>query len=322
MSHPDYSPLFDQLKESSLASWVTTLEKQIQAKLFDSNDGHLEGWLKALKSLPDFKRLGYDVLNTVQFEGDCEREMAETALRSFLPWRKGPVHLGGVHIDTEWHSDWKWDRLKDQIAPLDGRTILDIGSGNGYYLYRMLGAGAKLAIGVDPFLLFVMQFWAIRHFAPEDLQAWVLPLGWEDLPEKLPVFDSLFSMGVLYHRRNPQSFLKQLQSYVRPGGELILETLVIEGQKEEVLVPEGRYAKMRNVWYIPRVATLEDALIQSGWENVRCIDVTPTSINEQRSTDWMTFESLPNYLDPNDQTKTIEGYPAPIRAVVIANKPG
>ncbi len=322
MSQPNYSSFLDSLRDSPLADWRPTLEKQIQPKLFESNDGHLEGWLKALDSLPGFNCQKIELAAELKLEGLCDSSIAESTLRTFHPWRKGPMHLGGVDIDTEWRSDWKWDRLKDEIAPLIGRTVLDIGCGNGYYLYRMLGAGAKLAVGIDPFLLFVMQFWAIKHFEPEVLPAWVLPLGWEDLPDVLPHFDAVFSMGVLYHRRNPDAFLRQLQNYIRPGGELILETLVIEGQKGAVLVPEGRYAKMRNVWYIPSVATLEAALTQSGWEKVRCIDVTPTSIDEQRSTDWMTFESLPHFLDPNDQTKTIEGYPAPVRAVFLANKPG
>ncbi len=322
MSQPNYSAFLDSLLDSPLANWRPRLEKQIQAKLFDSNDGHLKGWLNALKLLPEFHCQNAELANELKLEGVCDQSLAESALISFHPWRKGPMHLGGIDIDTEWRSDWKWDRLKDHTSSLEGRAVLDIGCGNGYYLYRMLGAGAKLAIGIDPFLLFVIQFWATKHFAPKDLPAWVLPLGWEDLPEELPHFDTIFSMGVLYHRRNPDQFLRQLQNYVRPGGELVLETLVIEGKKGEVLVPEGRYAKMRNVWYIPSVATLVDALTQSGWENVRCIDVTPTSTDEQRSTDWMTFESLSDFLDPNDASKTIEGYPAPVRAVVIANKPG
>lgn len=321
MSQPDYSAFLDLLRDSPFADWHPTLEQQIQSKLFESNDGHLKAWLNALDSLPEFHCQNADFVNELKLEGVCDQSLAESALKSFHPWRKGPMHLGGVNIDTEWRSDWKWDRLKDYISPLEGKVVLDIGCGNGYYLYRMLGAGAKLAVGIDPFLLFVMQFWAIQHFAPEDSAAWVLPLGWEDLPEKLPLFDTLFSMGVLYHRRNPGQFLQQLQNYVRPGGELVLETLVIEGEKGEVLVPEGRYAKMRNVWYIPSVPTLIAALADAGWKNIRCIDVTPTSKDEQRSTDWMTFESLPNYLDPNDQTKTIEGYPAPVRAIILADKP-
>jgi tRNA (mo5U34)-methyltransferase len=34
----------------------------------------------------------------------------------------------------------------------------------------------------------------------------------------------------------------------------------------------------------------------------------------------MQFESLDAALDPDDSTRTIEGYPAPIRSIVIAQK--
>ena len=320
MSTIDYSQLYRVLEDTSFARWIPDLKELVQKNITDSNHGHLDDWLGVLNSLSDFMPGGYDLQRSVTFDGEYDSTDIEGKLKLLHPWRKGPLKLGKVEIDTEWRSDWKWDRLKDHIAPLGGRTVLDIGCGNGYYLYRMLGEGAKLAIGADPFLLFVMQFWAINHFAPKESAAWVLPLGWEELPEQLPYFDTVFSMGVLYHRRNPKLFLEQLQNYLRPGGELILETLVLEGNASEVLVPEGRYAKMRNVWYIPSIASLVSLLEVAGWENVRCIHVTPTTTEEQRTTDWMTFESLKDFLDPNDASKTIEGYPAPMRAIILASK--
>ncbi len=45
-----------------------------------------------------------------------------------------------------------------------------------------------------------------------------------------------------------------------------------------------------------------------------------TSTDEQRSTQWMQFHSLAQFLDPQDPDKTIEGYPAPRRAIITANK--
>ena len=45
-----------------------------------------------------------------------------------------------------------------------------------------------------------------------------------------------------------------------------------------------------------------------------------TSTDEQRRTDWMINESLSDYLDPDDPALTVEGYPAPKRAVLIARK--
>jgi tRNA (mo5U34)-methyltransferase len=237
------------------------------------------------------------------------------------PWRKGPFKLFDLEIDTEWRSDWKWDRIEPHIQPLDNRLVLDVGCGNGYHCWRMLGCGAKRVIGIDPSAKFIFQFSAIKKYAGLELPIDILPLGIEDIPEKMASFDSVFSMGVLYHRRSPMDHLRELRELLRPGGQLILETLVIEGGNGSSLVPEGRYAKMPNVWFLPSPETLISWLCKQGFVNAKIIDVTATSTQEQRRTDWMTFESLDNFLDSHNKSKTIEGHPAPIRAAVIAEAP-
>ena len=99
----------------------------------------------------------------------------------------------------------------------------------------------------------------------------------------------------------------------------MLETMIVDGDVNTVMLPEGRYTKMRNVWFIPSVTTLVAWLKRAGYKNIRLADVNQTSTEEQRATNWMRFESLSDFLDPDDQSKTIEGYPAPKRAVIIAN---
>jgi tRNA (mo5U34)-methyltransferase len=208
------------------------------------------------------------------------------------PWRKGPLNLGGQYIDTEWRSDWKWDRMAPHIE-ISGHRILDIGCGNGYFGLRMLGAGAKLVVGVDPTILFVMQYLACRHFSGE-LPNYVLPLGIEDLPD-LPVdFDTVFSMGVLYHRRDALHHLSRIRSLLKIGGTMVLETMVL---------PKRRLLGWVN---------------KAGFRNCEVADVTATTTSEQRSTEWMRFESLEQALDPDDVSLTIEGLPAPVRAILIA----
>ncbi|TAN49445.1 MAG: tRNA 5-methoxyuridine(34)/uridine 5-oxyacetic acid(34) synthase CmoB [Methylococcaceae bacterium] len=245
----------------------------------------------------------------------------EQALRQLHPWRKGPYCLHGIHIDTEWRSDWKWQRLAPHIAPLTGKLVLDVGCGNGYHCWRMLGAGARRVIGVDPTLLSVMQFQAIKHFAG-DHPVDVLPLSFDAVPPDLNAFDSVFSMGVLYHLRSPIDHLLGLKGCLKAGGQLILETLIIDGGPGQILVPADRYAKMRNVWFIPSPPTLQGWLQRCGFRHVRLIDVTPTRTAEQRSTDWMRFHSLADFLDPGDPSRTAEGLPAPTRAIFLAEKPG
>lgn len=320
----DYTSLYDQMNETALAPWLTTLPAAVSTALAPDSHGKMSDWLDALAALPTIAPQEIELRNEVRVENaavsDETRRQIAMLLRRLHPWRKGPFDIHGVRIDTEWRSDWKWERVRDAISPLDGRRVLDVGCGNGYYGWRMLGKGARLVIGLDPFLLYVMQYHAVRHFVGAELPNYVLPLGIEALPEELEAFDTIFSMGVLYHRRSPFDHLLRLRDALRGGGELVIETLVIVGAKGEVLVPEGRYAQMRNVWFIPSPTTLVSWLKKVGFERVKLVDISPTTTAEQRTTDWMTFHSLKQFLDPNDETKTIEGHPAPVRAVLTAVK--
>jgi tRNA (mo5U34)-methyltransferase len=238
---------------------------------------------------------------------------------AFHPWRKGPLRLAGLDIDTEWRSDWKWQRVAPHLD-LDGHRVLDIGSGNGYFGLRMLGAGARVVVGIDPTLVFVMQWLACRHFSG-DIPNYVLPLGVEELPEHPAEWDTVFSMGVLYHRKDPEAHLGRVHSLLKDGGTLVLETLVLPKHREEdLLVPGDRYARMRNVRGIPGTVRLLDWVTRAGFSSAQVVDITPTTTLEQRSTDWMRFESLEQALDPSDRTLTVEGLPAPVRALVVARK--
>jgi tRNA (mo5U34)-methyltransferase len=317
----DYSDLKAQVKNTKLARLAEVIPDTFLAQI---NHGDFPKWKQVLDSLPEVSPSSYDMLQDLRI-GDAkqlnnsEKDQLKNLLLGLQPWRKGPISLFGLGIDTEWRSDMKWDRLKTEIRPLTDRKVLDVGCGNGYHCWRMAGAGARIVIGVDPHLLFSMQYWAIRHFLTEP-PVYVLPLVLEAIPEKLEAFDTVFSMGVLYHRRSPIDHLYALKDCLRKGGELVIETLVIDGEKGMSLIPEERYARMPNVWFLPSYATLESWLIKAGYKNVRLLDVSVTSIEEQRSTQWMNFESLPQALDEKDPSKTIEGLPAPKRAIFIAEK--
>jgi len=318
----NYQPLYDELAQSRAAVWLETLPQQVQEALQPKRHGHFLEWQDAVQNLPNLQPSLIELQKQVKIgrwedTDETTRNLLKTGLKKLNPWRKGPIELFGVYIDSEWHSDWKWQRLENDITPLKGRTVLDVGCGNGYYGLRMVGMGADLVVGLDPSILYVMQYEALRRYLPQ-CQAYVLPLGVQHLPAKLHAFDTVFSMGLLYHRRSPLAHLQTLYETLKPGGELILETLVIPEDYGEVLIPDSRYAKMRNVWSIPNCSTLQNWLSQQGFESIREVDVTPTTIDEQRRTEWMTSFSLENFLDPDDHTKTIEGYPAPLRAIFVA----
>jgi tRNA (mo5U34)-methyltransferase len=315
--------LTQALGRAGMQRWAETLPRRIEAAIREHQHGDIPRWKAALDDLPRIEATQVDLDATaVTASGDALTDAQIGSLKQTLlrlsPWRKGPFHLHGVTIDTEWRSDWKWNRIAPHIRPLRDRSVLDIGCGNGYHLWRMAGAGANLVLGIDPNWLFMHQFAAIRHFVGDQWPAWLLPLGVDDLPPDQLAFDSVFSMGVFYHRRSPIDHLLQLKSFLKPGGELVLETLVIEGSEGEVLLPADRYAQMRNVWFLPSPPTLVRWMERAGFRDVRLADLNRTSVEEQRSTEWMQFDSLPDFLDPDDRSQTLEGYPSPLRAVFVA----
>jgi tRNA (mo5U34)-methyltransferase len=314
-----YENLFTAFERPDLRSWQQLLPAQLDRAFASDGHGDWQKWRDVLRGLPSPEPLSVDLTADCVAIGGGRDESGtvEPLLRQLHPWRKGPYRIHGVHIDTEWRSDFKWRRVHPHIRPLAGKTVLDVGCGNGYHAWRMIGAGAELVVGADPTLLSVVQFLAVKHFAGE-FPVHVLPVGVEDIPLHLRAFDTVFSMGVLYHRRSPLDHLLELRGCLRPGGELVLETLVVDGEPGRVLVPEDRYARMRNVWFIPSCPTLLGWLKRCGYRNVRLVDVTRTTAEEQRSTDWMRFQSLADFLDPDDPDLTVEGLPAPKRAIFLA----
>ena len=321
----DYAPFFERLRqEEALLGWAEALPSRIEKGLSETRYGDLPRWKQALAALPDMSScealLDQDTLQVLSTDDSPDEHALTEALQGLHPWRKGPFQFFDCYIDTEWRSDWKWQRVQPHLSSLDGRKVLDIGCGSGYHCWRMRAAGADLVIGIDPTPLFICQFFALQKYV-QDPNISVLPMGIEHLPEKLRFFDTVFSMGILYHRRSPFDHLLQLRDLLRPGGELVLETLIIDGGPGDTLVPEGRYGKMGNVWFLPSADTLISWLHKAGFKNPRCVDINQTSLEEQRSTEWMRFQSLADFLDPEDRSRTVEGHPAPIRGVFIAEAP-
>jgi tRNA (mo5U34)-methyltransferase len=318
----DWEALSSRWQDGPLSEWLALLPEQFNTGLSPARYGDLLRWREALGALPSLSATDIQLNSArVGVTGQISAEShaaLQAALMGLHPWRKGPFELCGLHIDTEWRSDWKWDRLADAIAPLGGRRVLDVGCGNGYHCWRMLGAGAAEVIGIDPTPLFILQFKAVQHYLQQP-GIHVLPMTLEAMPRHLPVFDTVFSMGVLYHRRDPMEHLMSLKHKLAPGGQLVLETLVIEGDADALLEPNGRYARMGNVWKLPSPGLAARWLKQAGFSKVKIVDVGMTSFDEQRRTTWMTFHSLREFLDPEDPTLTIEGFPAPRRAILTAN---
>ena len=291
-------------------------------KALKVKNGNVPKWDEAIEIINTLFK-GEVVLNSPYIQikrNDINTNELIIALEKLLPWRKGPFMFNDVKLESEWQGDLKWRRISKNIKPLVNKNVLDVGSGNGYFTLRMAMEGAKKALGIDPFLLFNYQFQAIKSLIDSPLEAMVLPIRLEDMPKK-PIFDSVFSMGVLYHQRDHMNHLNNLKAMMAPGAELILETLVVDGEKGYSLIPNDRYARMRNVHCLPSIETLKSWLVDANFQNIKVIDVTKTSPKEQRKTCWIgkNAASLQDFLDPNNSSYTIEGHPAPTRAIIICN---
>lgn len=321
----EFTEFLAALRAKGMNRWVDQFSSALNAALAKP-DGNLDNWLDALKDLPDPGRcIAIPGMPAVTARAETAPTPAmlqqlEDALLRLKPWRKGPFSLCGIEIDSEWRSDLKWSRVAPHLSPLAGRRVLDVGCGNGYYLFRMAEQQPSIAIGIDPSLLFLAQFTAVRTYLRQP-DVFLLPIGFEEMPQNMEAFDTVFSMGVFYHRRSPFDFLRSLRMLLRKGGELVLETLIISGNDQQVLVPSDRYARMNNVWFIPSVEAMIHWLEKAGFTNVKAVDICKTTTDEQRATRWMPGESLAECLSQENSDLTIEGLPAPVRAVFIASRP-
>ena len=323
-------------------AWLTQLPTWLGAIKDKSRYAHAPFYQSLIERLPSVDNVQVDFNQPcimAEFDWqDSEFKQTTALLKKLMPWRKGGFLLGKddkkIHIDTEWRSDYKWDRVLPHISSLKGKRVLDVGGGSGYHGWRMAGAGASTVIVIDPSCLFYHQFMAIRHFVGDADRndfgrntVHYIPVPLEALPNpsltsgQAGLFHTVFSMGVLYHRASPFEHLEQLYHQLAKGGELVLETLVIDGDETAVLVPIERYAQMNNVYFLPSVKALTLWLQKVGFVDVRCVDVDVTSTEEQRATEWMDYLSLADFLDKDDASKTIEGYQRPTRAVMIAKRP-
>jgi tRNA (mo5U34)-methyltransferase len=276
---------------------------------------------KLLQTLPSPKNITVTLDDCVSIHSlhvnEFEREMIRTCALALRPWRKGPFELFGTFVDTEWQSFIKYNLLEPHFN-LEGKVVGDIGCNNGYYLFRMLKQSPKKLVGFDPSALCKTQFDFINHFIQSDIVYEML--GVEHLPLYEHKFDTLFCLGVLYHRSDPIATLKALYQGLNPEGELILDTFMIDGDTPVALCPSKTYSKIPNVYFVPTIPALLNWLERAKFREIEILDVKKTDANEQRKTAWIYGESLENFLDATNPELTIEGFPAPKRVYIKAKR--
>ena len=273
---------------------------------------------EALAALPEIETQ-CEYGDTVRLKSSRPVDLAtiERMARMLMPWRKGPFDLFGLFIDTEWQSFMKYNLLRPHFD-LKGKRVADIGCNNGYYLFRMQEDAPAKLVGFDPSALYKTQFDFINRFAKTQIVYELL--GVEHLPLYEEKFDTIFCLGVLYHRSDPVAMLKQLYKGLDVRGEVYLDTFMIDGDAEICLTPAGTYSKIPNIYFVPTVPALRNWCLRAGFTGFAVLETSVTTPQEQRKTDWIEGQSLEDFLDPSDPSKTVEGYPAPKRVYIRLTK--
>lgn len=322
----DFEKFYKHMVRCDLGKWNEKFEIIIE-KAINRPDGNLENWFKALSELPTIEtQEGIFIKNNACVTALSQAEVPsetlsqlKSALLKLSPWRKGPFNICNIEIDAEWRADIKWNHVAKGISTLENKIVLDLGCGGGYYMFRMAEHNPAMILGIDPSRVCWMQFEATQKYLKYP-NLFFLPIGIEDMPKDCGIFDTVFAMGILYHRKDPFEFLRTLKFLLKNGGELVFETMTVEGDETTVLVPENRYAGMKNVYFFPSDKAMIVWLKKAGFTDVKLIHKYQTTTSEQRKTEWITGESLGNWLDPNNPNKTIEGLPAPIRSIFTCKR--
>lgn len=291
-------------------------------KLFETST---QKYYEAVQTVADIKSDFFDFSGAAIKVGRAEELSLEqqqrfhNSLQTFCPWKKGPFELFGITIDAEWRSDWKWERILPHISSLKNRKVADIGCHNGYFMFRMVAQQPELVIGFEPFAKHFWNFQLIQNIVQQKMLMFEL-LGVEHIHYYSQFFDTIFCLGILYHHTDPIALLRKMRQALAPKGEIIIDCQGIPGDLPVALTPRKRYAQARGIWFLPTQSCLENWIGRAGFSDLNCFFAEPLSVVEQRRTSWANIDSLSNFLNPEDPSLTVEGYPAPWRYYAIARK--
>ena len=310
-------------------TFISSECEELSIDYMDSNkpfgqkkDKRIGNWISLLSQIPSLEDAKSNLLSGVIIKGKCngsDEEVIENLLSELLPWRKGPFKVNNTFIDSEWRSNLKWDRFLELDLDLKDKTILDVGSGNGYYAFRMLGLEAEAILCLEPNLTHFSQFLAINHFIKTN-KIRMLPERLEALEMKKTHFDVVFSMGLLYHQRDPSKHLNSLSNRMKEGGQLVIETIVASNEYGDYLEPKGPYASMPNVHFVHTNKGFMDLAEKEGLKVISNSTEVQTTLNEQRRTKWMPFKSYESAVLETHQDITVENFPAPKRKFYVLEK--
>jgi 2-polyprenyl-6-hydroxyphenyl methylase / 3-demethylubiquinone-9 3-methyltransferase len=111
-------------------------------------------------------------------------------------------------------------RIVEELNPQDSEKILDVGCGDGYYLYLLSNLGIKLSLTGADFDKRALES------ARKNLGSKKVRLVWADLMKRLPfedkTFDKIVMSEVVEHLPDDVKGLKEVRRVLKPGGILVL----------------------------------------------------------------------------------------------------
>lgn len=98
------------------------------------------------------------------------------------------------------------------------KTVLDAGCGMGRYSYLASKMGAKRVIGID----ISNSVYSTRYIKERFDNTAFIRGSILHLPFPFSTFDSVMSIGVLHHARDPKKAFERLVELLKPGGEIFI----------------------------------------------------------------------------------------------------
>lgn len=194
-------------------------------------------------------------------------EASSAAFRDFFVW--GHDHDFGHGIKRSGamstrHSEITAEGMELGMLPsrLHDRQVLDVGCWSGGDLLVLAGLGGQVTcVEEHP-----IAARAARRLAELlGLDAPVIEASlYQDRPGWAGKFDYVYCSGVIYHVTDPLLFLRILFAYLKPGGEVFLETKATTGEGS-VCGYSGTMEKGWN-WYAPNETALGRWMVDAGFE--------------------------------------------------------
>ncbi len=175
---------------------------------------------------------------------------------------------------------YRLDAIPNSFA---GKSVLDIGTFDGFYAYLAEARGASRVVAIDneQYVHWVRDRWHVELQGGEGFRA-IHRLRDSDVDYRKidafemssleETFDFIFCFGLLHRVENPLGLLRLLHGRLADGGQILLETYGIEGDRGAlggtILVPEPGdvYARDNFVFWqfssgsIDRLASFTDGL--------------------------------------------------------------